>query len=286
MTGRTMVESRVHFQKRFDMAERVLPQLTGVEPLSLEEFRRWHLRRGLHAMGAATETDLRMYLTFPRIEMPERKRLLRAMLESGEVIELAVTGDRGRWLALAEDLPALARAGRRRAAARGTTLLAPFDSFLWHRERTSRLFGFDYRIEVYTPGHKRVHGYYSLPLYHDGSLIGRFDLKTHRAERRLELKSAHFERWFARGDAAPGAAWGRVDRDAALAGTAEAVRSLATFVGADDVSVGRVAPGSLATPLRRALAARRGSARAHEATGAAAVADAAAPELADAESRS
>jgi len=243
----------VHFQKRFDLAERVLPQAVTLDAPTREEFRRWHLRRSLHAMGAATALDLSRYLTFPRLGLTERRRALGALLAAGEVVELAVAGDRGRWYALAEDLPALARAGRRRSAARGTTLLAPFDSFLWHRERTSRLFGFDYRIEVYTPGHKRVHGYYSLPLFHDGSLIGRLDLKTHRAERRLEVRGAHFERWFATGGRAPAAAWGVVDRDAALAGTAAALRSLATFVGADDVSVGRVTPAALAAPLRRAV---------------------------------
>jgi hypothetical protein len=253
MSGRTLVHSRVHFQKRFDLAERVLPQVTALAPPTREDFRRWHLRRSLHAMGAATETDLRMYLSFPRLEMTERRRTLGALLAAGEVVEVAVAGDRGRWYALAEDLPALAQAGRRRRAARGTTLLAPFDSFLWHRERTSRLLGFDYRIEVYTPGHKRVHGYYTLPLYHDGVLIGRLDLKTHRVERRLEAKSVHFERWFAAGERPPAAAWGIVDRDAALAGAAESLRSLAAFVGADRVTLGRVTPSALAAPLRRAL---------------------------------
>ena len=68
-------------------------------------------------------------------------------------------------------------------------MLAPFDSFLWHRERTHRLFGFRYTIEVYTPGHKRTHGYYTLPIFHDGQLIGRVDPKIHRAERRLEIKA-------------------------------------------------------------------------------------------------
>ena len=253
MSGRTLVHSRVHFQKRFDLAERVLPEALALEPPTKDAFRRWHLRRSLHAMGAATDLDLRMYLTYPRVERSERIATLHAAIAEGEVAEIEVTGDRGRWFALAEDLPALAQAGRRRVPARGTALLSPFDSFLWHRERTQRLFGFDYRIEVYTPGHKRVHGYYSLPIYHDGQLIGRLDPKTHREERRLEVRGVHFERWFATGAAPPAAAWGAVDRDAGLAGTAAALRSLATFVGADRIEIGRVAPAALARPLRRAL---------------------------------
>src|SRR5207253_611635 len=82
-------------------------------------FHAWHLRQSLRAMGAATETDLRMYLTFPRIEAAERRRLLRALLEAGEVREIAVEEPASRrprtaWYALAEDRPALAAPARRR----------------------------------------------------------------------------------------------------------------------------------------------------------------------------
>ncbi len=254
MSGRTMVHSRRHFQKRFDLAERVMPEAPAIAPPSREEFLMWHVRRSLHAMGAASYADLRMYLTFPRMGVAERRDTLREMLAAGEVAEIAVPGPAGPWYALATDLPALARAGRRRAASRGTALLAPFDSFLWHRERSRRLFGFDYRIEVYTPGHKRVHGYYTLPILHDGQLIGRLDPKTHREERRLEVRAIHLERWFARGEPPPAASWGVPDRDAALAGIAEALRSLATFVGADHVTLGRVSPAAFAAPMRRVLA--------------------------------
>jgi hypothetical protein len=253
MSGRTLVHSRPHFRKRFDLAERVMPEALVAEPLTREGFRRWHLRRTLRALGAARETDLRMYLTYPRMAAAERRRALRAALEAGEVVEAEVAGERGRWLALAEDLPALAAAGRRRRPAAGTTLLSPFDSFLWHRERTRRLFGYDYRLEVYTPGHARSHGYYSLPILHEGQLIGRLDPKTHREARRLEVKAVHFEPWFAKGEAPPAASWGRVDREAALAGVGEALRSLAAFVGAEDVTIGRVTPSPLAPALRRAL---------------------------------
>jgi hypothetical protein len=194
-----------------------------------------------------------MYLSFPRIARDERRHALRTLLTAGEIVEIAVEGEAARWYALAEDLPELAQAGRRRVGARGTAMLSPFDSFLWHRDRTQRLFGFDYRIEVYTPGHRRVHGYYSLPIFHDGQLIGRLDPKTHREVRRLEVRNVHFERWFAAGAPPPAASWGTLDREAGLAGTAAALRSLATFVGADEVAVARVAPAGLAAPLRRAL---------------------------------
>jgi hypothetical protein len=240
MTGRILVHGRTGFQKRYDLAERVLPASATVAPLAANEFRRWHLGKALRAMGAATETDLRLYLTFPRFGAPERRRVLERALAGREVVELRVDGDRGRWYALAADLPALERAAARRVPSRGATFLSPFDSLLWHRERTLRLFGFDYRLEVYTPEAKRRFGYYTLPILVDGQLVGRVDAKSHRSERRLALRHVAYE---------PGLA----NVEDALAGTADAARSLAAFVGADAVSVERVTPPSLRKALRRAL---------------------------------
>ncbi|HEV8320661.1 MAG TPA: crosslink repair DNA glycosylase YcaQ family protein [Myxococcota bacterium] len=268
MKGRLLVDSRVHFQKRYDLAERVLPELAAVEPLSRAAFLRWHVRQSLHAMGAATELDLRMYLTFPRMARGERSGVLAAMAKSGEVVEVAIAPPQGaagaragpvRAWALAEDVPALAAAAGRRAPSRGTALLAPFDSFLWHRERTKRLFGLDYRIEVYTPRHARVHGYYTLPILHDGQLLGRVDAKSHRQEARLEVRRVQLEDWLARGAAPPAARWGPVDRDAALAGVADALQSLAAFTGATRVTLGQVTPPRLGPAVKAALE-RRGRA--------------------------
>ncbi len=169
--------------------------------------------------------------------------------------ELALEGDRGRWYARAEDLPALAAAGRKRAPSRGTTLLAPFDSFLWHRERTKKLYGYDYRIEVYTPGHKRTFGYYALPLFLDGQLIGKADTKNHREEERLEVRNVHFEPWVLSGKEPPAAAWQRITLDDGIGALAESLRSLAEFLGAGRITVTSPTPSKLAAPLRRALVA-------------------------------
>ena len=252
MSGALTIHSRRHFHKRFDLMERALPAVRDVAVVSSDAFVRWHIERSLHAMGAATELDLGRYLTFPRFAPGLRRRALRAMIEQGDVVEVAVDGSPDRWLALGRDVPELVQ---RRAPPRGTTLLAPFDSLLWHRARVARLFGFDYRIEVYTPGAQRVHGYYTLPVLHDGHLIGRVDAKTQRPERRLDVHHVHLEPWFAAAKPSP-AGGACLDRDAALAGLAEALHSLATFVGADDVRLDRVTPGRLRPPLARAVSRR------------------------------
>ena len=252
MTGALTVDSRRNFQKRFDLIERAIPAVRSCEPISSEEFARWHVLRSLRAMGAATEKDLVWYLSFPKFLRAERRAALRAVIDRGDVSEIAVEGSPQPWFALTRDLAALQRAGRRAPASTGTTLLSPFDSLLWHRERVARLFGFDYRIEVYTPGHKRVHGYYTMPVLHDGRLIGRIDAKTHRAKSRLEVRHAHFEPWFASGKAPP-AGGERASVDAGLEGLAAAIGSLAAFVGANDVALRRVTPARLRRPLARSL---------------------------------
>ncbi len=260
MSGRTLVHSRAHFQKRFDLAERIMPEGTAATPPLPDEFRRWHVRRSLHAMGAATPTDLRAYLSFPRGSMMDRRRILADMLASGEVVRISVEDASGApskvpWYALAEDVSQLAAAARKKAPSRGTAILTPFDSFLWHRERTARLFGFDYRIEVYTPGPQRVHGYYVMPILHHGQLIGRIDAKVHRAHGELEVKRIHFEPWFVRGSPAPAVDWGRLDRDEALSGVADALCSLAAFTSAPRITLGQISPSTLKSAVKRALAA-------------------------------
>jgi uncharacterized protein YcaQ len=134
-------------------------------------------------------------------------------------------------------------------------LLSPFDSFLWHRERIVRLFGYDYRIEVYVPAHQRSFGFYALPLLVDGQLIGRVDAKLHRAERRLELRHIRYEPWFAAEQEPHGASWGTVPRECGIAGLAAAAHSLAAFTGADRVHVGRVTPASMRGAVTRAIRA-------------------------------
>jgi len=252
-SGAIAVHSRTHFHKRYAPAPQVLPAIATTTPLDPARVGRERLLRSLAALGAASLDDLRMYWTWPQWKMPAQRAALRALVDEGTVREVRLEGEGAPWFARAEDLPALARAHRRRAPSSGTTLLSPFDSFLWHRERVHRLWGYFYRIEIYVPGHQRRHGYYSLPLLHDGLLVGRVDLKTHREEGVLEARHVHLEPWFARGGSAPGVSWGRPDPDAVHAGLADALRSLARHVGVADVRLGRVTPAGHKPAIARAL---------------------------------
>ena len=224
-TGRLTASGRRGFERLYDLPERVLPQairdLPTPEP---EEAHRRLLRIAAGALGVATAADLRDYFRLP---LAAAQRALANLVEAGELRPVQVEG----WRQQAYLAP-MAR-WPRRAGARA--LLAPFDPLVWERDRTERLFGFRYRIEIYTPAAKRQHGYYVLPFLMDERLAARVDLKSDRASGRLLVRAAHGE--------------ALIDRPATAEALALELRLMAGWLGLERVEVeprGDLAPALLA----------------------------------------
>ena len=226
-TGRVTTSTRRSFERLYDVTERVLPaQVLAAPTPSREDAQQQLLLLAARSHGVATERDLRDYF---RLRVDEARAALQALVEDGRLLRVQVDG----WRDPAYLHPEAAVPRRVRASA----LLSPFDPLVWERARTSRLFGFDYRIEIYVPAEKRVHGYYVLPFLHDEALRARVDLKSDRQAGVLRVQAAWLE---------PGHEAG----ETAVALAAELHRA-AGWQGLDAVHVaGR---GDLAGPLSAAL---------------------------------
>ena len=183
-SGRVGVSSRRGaFERVYDLPERILPVAILDRPTPPRaEAQRSLIRIAAQALGIATGGDLAAYFRLP---VTEARARVADLAEAGELQPVHVEGwPQPAYLAPGADLP-------RRAAA--AALISPFDPLLWERPRTERLFGFRYRLEIYTPAHKREHGYYVLPFLLGDRLVARLDLKADRAGSRLMVLGAHAE---------------------------------------------------------------------------------------------
>ena len=179
----TTATRRGSFERVYDLAERVIPPAILALPTPEEaEAHRRLVEISARALGVAAAGDLRDYF---RLGLAESRAAIEQLVEEGTLLPVTVEG----WRQPAY-LHAEARRPRR---IRAQALLAPFDPLIWYRDRAERLFGFRYRIEIYTPAHKRTHGYYVLPFLVDEALVARVDLKADRQRGRLVARNVHME---------------------------------------------------------------------------------------------
>ncbi|VEF12119.1 Uncharacterized protein conserved in bacteria [Pseudomonas fluorescens] len=181
--GEVTVASRRGFERLYDLPERVIPAAILQQSMPEESAaQRGLLLHAAQALGVGTEKDLRDYF---RLSPTDARPRLAELVETGQLQTCAVAG----WRQIAYCLPE-PKVPRKVIA---SALLSPFDSLIWERSRTERLFDFRYRLEIYTPQHKRVYGYYVLPFLHNERVAARIDLRAERATGQLAVHAVHEE---------------------------------------------------------------------------------------------
>ena len=237
--GELMIVRREKFQRVYDLTGRVLERI-GVAPpprVPADELRRQLALRGVRALGI---TQARWVADYFRTGRRLTDTMLEPLVESGDLLRVAVKGWQACGYVHRDHAELLERARRGGLRATHATLLSPFDPVVWDRERASAMFGFDYTIECYTPQPKRRYGYFVLPILRRGRLVGRLDAKAHRDAGRFEVKALYFE------------ADTKID-DSLLADVAAAIRECAGWHATPDVVIRRCTPKSALAPLRAAL---------------------------------
>jgi uncharacterized protein YcaQ len=224
-TGALTTFTRRNFERIYHATNRVFPHFEPEAVKAADAIPQLVLLAA-RALGVATAADLRDYFRLPARTFPA---VVKELVDAGQLLEVSVKG----WAQPAYLDPDATTPRKVFCSA----LISPFDPLIWSRQRTERLFGFRYRIEIYTPAHKREHGYYVLPFLLGEDFVARLDLKADRATGTLLVQGAHRE--------------GDLPREAIIPPLKDELLSLATWLGLDSIRV--AAKGDLALVLRGAL---------------------------------
>jgi uncharacterized protein len=222
----TATHRTTSFEKVYDLTDRVLPAavLQTPTPDPADAIREL-VRTAARALGVATERDVRDYF---RLKPVAARTAIGELADAGELLPVEVAG----WGAPAWLDPQ----ARRPRWIRARALLSPFDSLVWERPRVERIFDFRYRLEIYTPAAKRVHGYYVLPFLLGDRIVARADLKADRQAGILRVQAVHGEQG--------------IERPVVADALADELRLMADWLELDDVVVSGA--GDLAADLARA----------------------------------
>lgn len=191
--GDLMIPFRQKFQRYYDLRENVIGDLADKDVPDLTIVNEILVEKTIKILGATREKWVADYYRLKKIEV---KKAVQSLFKNQQIICVDSKAFPEGILIHRDNLNLMDQALKNNLKPDYTTILSPFDPLIWDRVRAKELFDFDFSLECYLPAPKRKYGYFSLPILHNGQIIGRMDAKAHRKEERFEIKSLHFEPWF------------------------------------------------------------------------------------------
>lgn len=238
--GDLMISNRIHFQRVYDLTERVLPEWVDTAQPTMEQRDRYWMERAALALGICQPNQLIGYNYFQRRPV---QAVLEKLVEEKVLItvEVMLEGDgKDRYLVHHDNLEVLQKIADGAIQAERTTFLSPFDNLFWAVGRDEQLWGFRQRLEAYTPASKRLWGYLCMPILHHERLVGRFDPKMERKEGLLRLKALYLED-------------GVDQEDELLSGVANAMRDFMNFHKAQELIIEKSNPMDFGVRLQKLM---------------------------------
>ncbi|MHA1587855.1 MAG: winged helix-turn-helix domain-containing protein [Candidatus Thorarchaeota archaeon] len=244
--GRLMVAYRKGFQKYYDLTERVLPSSQDSEPMTDEQAANYVVQTTLGSLGLASYEDIKVYLG----RMPARvlwkssrtavEGYLDSLRQDGVLEEVSIAGLGNRYFVLGKKHDALVDSAEKQPDNDAALILSPFDNVMRERHRPRKIWGFEYKLEAYTPAAERVSGYYVLPILDGHELVGRMDAKRHRDDGLLEVKVLYFEK-------------GRASDSSLVERVALGIMNFMQFQGCSRVKIGATHPRTAKRAMMRHL---------------------------------
>ena len=244
--GDLMISERKKFQKYYDLTERVLPNNIDTSFPSNKELSYYFVKRALSSLGIASEKEVLKFMqpgktSVSDLQIADKNSIVKAideLCESGEVTPLIIEADHKlKNYALSETIN---KAAGRKKLLPQVHLLSPFDNLIIQRERTKRLFDFDYTIECYVPAPKRKFGYFVVPILWGDKFIGRLDPKADRLTNTLIINNIVFENI-------------PIDYDELIPELSSALWKFALFNGCDKILIKKCKPGSIKSILKSSI---------------------------------
>jgi len=238
--GDLMITNRIHFQRVYDLTERVLPAWVDVSSTSMEQRDRYWIEQAALALGIAQPSQL---IGYNYIQRGSVRSMVVALVKEGVLVSVEVRlADREvqAYLVHRDNLELLRKAADGGLRAERTTFLSPFDNLFWATGRDVQLWGFRQRLEAYTPASKRVWGYFCLPILHHHRLVGRFDPKMERKAGILRIKALYLEQ-------------GVEPDEELVSGVASAMRDFMRFHKAKELVIEKSQPEEFGEKLLKAL---------------------------------